>query len=214
MAAASMMLLSMMAINNQSWLQKKSHKLEKTSQLGMHKLGLTSSTSSSNNSTNADAKFASVKLRSVSRSNNGKSNSNGVSSSGHKSNASGGAPSKQRLSWMEALKKKQKHLRLKQLDGVDNHSGNGGPLTPQHEYPRTPQEKSNPHAGVGGGSRRSDNDNDGGSSLGSNSQGTNSGVVLRRVLASPRQKPRITPPSTPKEQVAPWSSVAARKSAL
>ena len=74
--------------------------------------------------------------------------------------------SKQKLSWMEALKKKQRSLRSKQQE-----------LEPSDSV------DSIASSGIGG-------------------------VVLRCV--SPRKKMRTTPPSSPEEQVTPWSGLQLR----
>ena len=103
---------------------------------------LSSSSSSSSSSSNSPSKIianglASVKLRSVNRINSiSSSSSRSGSGSSGSSNGGGGSPAtKQRLSWMETLKKKQKSLRLKQL--ADSNANNESQLAQEGKSPMT-----------------------------------------------------------------------------
>jgi len=111
----------------ESWLQ--SYREKKSSQLaGRGNLKLKSSTSSTSSSLSTPVKSGgcdnksstpfSIKLRRVGRSNNGSSRPDGTDDNSNDGGASAASGAKQSLSWMEALKMKQRSLRLKQL-GTD-----------------------------------------------------------------------------------------------
>jgi len=182
-----------------SFREKKSSKLRKL---------VSSSSSNNSNADNTDSKssrsFSAVKLKSVNRTNSNCSRSVGSNNNNNeKSPTATNSPkqSKQRLSWMEALKKKQKSLRLKQLTDIDT---NNGPLemSPQHVSGRSVS------GSIGSGSGATGNGNNNNNNSPTSSKNT---ITLRRV-ASPRKKPRMTPPSTPKEEpaAAPWANVQLR----
>ena len=163
--------------------QKKSYIKMAPLKDGRCNLGSSSSSSGNgnSNSVSVEVKFSSVKLRSVGPPINGGGSGNPRINGGATRSSLTGA-TKQRMSWMENLKKKQKNLRLKQLAQVDEqHGDNTDMITP-------PQNTAN-----------------------CDIDGNGNCVLFRSALVSPRKKSRVTPPSTPKEeQAAPWANVQLR----
>ena len=121
--------------------RSKDKKSSSSVKLGSCKPLSSSSSSSSNSPSKLIANgLASVKLRSVNRINSiGSSSSRSGSVRSGSSNGGGGSPAtKQRLSWMETLKKKQKSLRLKQLDSnSSNNNNNESQLAQEGKSPMT-----------------------------------------------------------------------------
>ncbi len=117
---------------NESWLR--SYREKKSSQLaGRANLRLQPSSPSSTAPSllspskcgNFDKSPFSMKLRRIGKGNNGMSTPNGSDDNSDDGGASATSTRRQRLSWIEALKMKQKSLRLKQFDGDQNGRGHG-----------------------------------------------------------------------------------------
>jgi len=176
----------------ESWLQ--SYREKKSSQLaGRGNLRLkntTSSTTSSSLSTptrsggcdNKSSTPFSIKLRRVGRSNNGSSRPDGTDDNSNDGGASAASGAKQSVSWMEALKMKQRSLKLKQLDtDLDDVVCGGGGSSSVDEGQTSPAEGSS----------------------------ATPGRKLR--ILSPRKKSRMSPPTTPKDSAAPpWMKIQLR----